>query len=478
MDRTIFITGPDPSLELLYSDVWLPGLYSRRILCFELPQGSTHEKVIDAMERAMKALVQGTPELGSSSVVVPNAALHDPSQPWRALAPGDGIQLSIKDMTKTFQSYKELEAAGFPLAAFKDADFMPIAGAIMPEPQPQSKFQLSLIEGGVLLSVCLYHHLHDGNGINTVTRALGDECRRAADTKGQLPPRKLNHDRSIMASLNGGLTDLKEHPAYSIKHGVFIPGIHHDHAPPEANGEPAPPPPEFVPAYFNITNDNAQALKDYGGRDMRISTHDAITAAIWRTLTVARFKTGQLKEDTVSTFTVPHNARQHVGLDKDWVGNCVYFISCDAKVSDIIQEDSLPMLAAKIRTELNRTNRERVEGLMTLRKRDPYSLAWWPIGMADKPHIVALTSMYHSEIVGYDFGPALGKVKHFTSTKIGAFGPDFQRAHFVGPKIDGGQACNVYVGLVKDEVDPFSREPLWSRYFSLLEVRGNAVSDV
>lgn len=85
------------------------------------------------MQRALKALVEGTPELGAMVVVQENAAPNDPNQPWRALVPGNGVELVIKDMTKSFQSYKTLEAAGFPLSAFEDAKFMPIAGPIMPD---------------------------------------------------------------------------------------------------------------------------------------------------------------------------------------------------------------------------------------------------------------------------------------------------------------------------------------------------------
>lgn len=478
MEKTLFITGPDPTLELAYSDVWLPGLYSRRILCFELPPDSSHEVAIGSLEKAMKALVQGTPELGGTSVVVQNAAPHDPAKPWRAIAPGNGIQLVIKDMTKSFQSYKELEHSGFPVSAFKDSLFMPIDVAIKPEPQPQAIFQLSLIDGGALLSVCIYHHFTDGNGMNIITRALGDECKKAAETKGELAPRVLNSDRKIFSSLNGGITDIKEHPAYSMVEGIFTPGAHHEEAPPEANGEPAPPPPEFVPSFFHITDEEAQALKEYASRDMPVSTHDAISATLWRTLILARLKTGQLTEETTTTFTVPHNGRKHLGLADEWVGNCVYFISSNVKVADVVQEGSIPMLAAKIRTELNKTNRERVEGMMTLRKKAPYDLAWWPIGVCNEPHICGMTSMYHSKIAGHDFGPALGKVKHFTSTDIGAFGSTFQRAAFVGPKIDNSRACNVHVGLIKKEVEPFFIDSVWSKYFSLLEVRGNHVDGV
>ncbi|KAK4502512.1 hypothetical protein PRZ48_005937 [Zasmidium cellare] len=470
MEKTIYIPGAEPHVDLQYSDAWLPGLYSRRVLCFELPEGSSHEKAIDVIERGLKALVLGTPELAADAVVVQKAAPHNPEHPWRALVKGKGLELVIKDMRKSRQSYKELEKAGFPLSFFEDAAFMPVNAAIQPEPQSESVYQISLIEGGVLLSVCLYHRLTDGNGMNSITRALGDECKKAAQITGDLPPRKLDTDRSTMASLNGGKTDLKDHPAHSIVDQIFNPNTVHEEAPPEANGENPKPPPRFVPAFFRLTNEKAQALKDYCSRDTPVSTHDAITALLWRTLMKTRVATGELSPDTLSTFTFPHNARRHIGLDTNWIGNCVYFVQAQATPSsEILPPETAPSLAAKIRTSLNAVDRAAMTGISTIRRADPYSLHWTAITSANEPEILAITSFYHSGLLGYDFGPALGNVKHFTSTDIGAFGAAFQRAHFVGPKFVDGRGCDVHVGLLEEEVEGFTKDELWSKYFTLLE---------
>lgn len=472
-DETILITGPDPTLELIYSDTWLPGLYSRRILCFELPESSTHGRVIDVVQRALRALVQGTPELGADSIVV--SAPHDPSLPWRALGKGDGIRLVIKNMTETFQSYKELARAGFPLSWLKDSLFMPVPGPITPEPLPQAVFQLSLIKGGALLSVCIYHHLTDGNGMNTITRALGQECQKAAEIEGDLPPCVLDVDRTVMKNLRGGKTDLEEHPAYEYSPGIFTPGVHHEEeAPVETTGQaapPPPPPPKFTPGYFHLSHPKAQALKDYASRDAPVSTHDAIIALLWRTTILARVRAGHLKDDDTAVLTFPHDSRRHVGLPKTWVGNCVYFLVVQVPVAEVLQPDSVPVLATKIRAELNKVNRDVVEGLMTLRRQDPYGLSWWPFMKINDANVVGGTSMYHSEIMGCDWGAALGEVKHFTATELGAFPVGLQRGHFVGPKLPGGRGCNVHVGLVNEEVETFSNDPVWNEYFRLLEVR-------
>ncbi|EME83796.1 uncharacterized protein MYCFIDRAFT_214506 [Pseudocercospora fijiensis CIRAD86] len=476
MNRSIFITGPDPKLELVYSDVWLPGLYSRRVMVFELPSTSSHEKVIDVVTRALKALVQGTPELGADSVVVPNASPYDPKLPWRALAQGKGIELVIKDLSKEIPSYKDLEAAKFPLSAFRDDLLMPIPGSIMPEPQPVAKFQLSFIEGGVLLSVCIYHHLTDGNGMNTITKALGELCKQASEQSGDLPPRAMDTDRTIFKNLNGGLTDIKHHPAYNIDNtGAFIPGAHHDESPPETNTKESP---AFTPHYYHLTPSKALALKSHASRHTPVSTHDAISASIWRNLIQTRVQTGELTDlNQLSTYTIPHNARKHLNLPSTFVGNCTYFIIAQAKISEILEneEDSIPFLARKIREALHKVDREVVEGMFTLRQQHTYDLSWWPILQAHNPEIVGFTSFYHSELLGDHWGSVMGgEVKHFSSTDSGAFGRMFPRAHFVGPKIfgeggggGGGGGCDVYIGIAREEGEFFRNNKGWGRFFKL-----------
>ena len=468
MSKRIFLTGPEPTIKLMHNDVWLPNLYSRRILCFELPDGSNHDKAIDVIERGLQALVSGTPELGGTAITMPTGAEHDPLLPWRAIVPGQGIEFVVKDLTTSFTSYKKLEKARFPLSAFKDSILMPIDGPIKPEPAPQAKFQLNLIEGGALLSSCIYHRLTDGNGMNAIMRALAEECKRAAETSGPLPPRVLETNRAVMNAAKGSLTDLKYHPAYNWMHNVWVPGAHHEEAPPEVDGIAPPPPPQFRPHYYYLPHHKAQALKEYGSRDGLVSTHDAIVAALWRALIISRLKTGELKDlDQISTYSIPHNARKYLGLPNTWIGNCTYFISVDAKVSEVIAEDSLPILASKIRSAMSAVTSEHVKSALTLRRQDPYSLNWWPIIKAGEPEMLGMTSFYQSELMDTNWGKYLGEPKHFTCTDLGGFASDFQRAHFVGPKLDGGRACYVHVGLLKTEVEFFRAEAVWKEYFEM-----------
>ncbi|CZT16693.1 uncharacterized protein RCC_02528 [Ramularia collo-cygni] len=463
--RSIFLTGTDPTLKLAPNDVWLPGIYSRRVLCFELSPQTSHGQVIDVFSRGLQALVNGTPELGATSVIIQNAAPHDPSQPWRALVPGKGIELVIKDLTKSFTPFEQLESSGFPIAEFKDGELMPIDGPIMPEPAAVSRFQLSFIDGGVLLSLCMYHHLSDGNGMNAIVRALAEECKKAGEQSSKEPTaRVMNTSRDVFDNLSDdGLRDLSHHPAYDMVEGIFTPGAeHHEEDHPATT-------PVFKPLYYHLSHDKAEALKAYGSTNTPVSTHDAISAALWRNLIISRHNLGEFTDlSMTSTYTIPHNARKYLNVPETWVGYLTYFLAVQANIAEILEPDSLPLLAGRIRAALKNVTTKHVEGVLQLRKEHPYSLNWWPLWKADAPETVAFTSFYHSDMLSADWGSTLGgRARHFTTTDVGGISEGFQRVHYVGPMLDGGKGCFVFVGALEKEAEYFEKEEVWQKYFKL-----------
>jgi len=473
---THYITGPPAHFDLVYSDVWLPPLYSRRILCFKLPQDSSHQRAIEILKRGLQSLVDGTPELGGQVVFVPGEERED-GVPWKALRPGKGIELVVKDLrhrrdsnsnrnsnedldTEKFPSYAALESNNFPISAFKDKILVPVPVPIMPLPLPQTVLQANLIEGGLLLCVCLGHELTDGNGMNAIMIALGEQCKLASESEEDLKPRVMNIDRSLMLGLTGSKTGLKDHPAYGYSKGAFVP---HDDSHPASENDQASQEAKAGKADANnnepiITHqhDNehtttaqrvkthtyhipppaALALKRAASTPTHpVSTHDALSALMWRTLIHARHASGLLptlsqeqhdsettpKPTPTSTYTLPHNARRHLSLPPDWVGNACYFISATLPLSTILAPRSLPTMAASIRAALNAVDGDVVGGLMQLRKECTYDVTWWPLFQIDEPQILMGTSFYHSGLVGVDFGEGvMGRVRHFSCTDEGA----------------------------------------------------------
>jgi hypothetical protein len=481
LSETRFISGPAPKLDLVYSDVWLPGIYSRRILSFELPHNSSHERALDCLHRGLQSLVDGTPELGGLVVALPvDDEANNEDVPWKTIKPYKGVEFRIKDLRNEIPSYKELESKGFPVAAYKDDFLVPVPVMFQAEPNAVMIVQASLIEGGLLFTVCLCHSLTDGNGMNAITIALAKQCKLAAQAEGPLEPRAMNMDRKVMVELTGDKKNLSDHPAYGRVEGAFKPKIATEEAPsdeengtkellkdsvimedePEKQASTAPPPPQVHT--YRISTAKATALKEIASAQGRVSTHDAIAALMWRTLTVSRYKAGRLSADKTSTYTFPHNSRRHVGLPKDWVGNCCYFVSASLPVSQILEPNSLPVLAAAIRAGLNTVNKEVVGGIMELRKPCSYDITWWPLLEVNEPWILMMTSLYHSELFGVDFGDSLGRVKHFGTSDEGVMG-GIRSVGLVGAKVDGG-GCDVSLGLDGEEEAFVNDDEVWGKF--------------
>lgn len=478
-------SGSTPTLDLVYSDVWLPPLYCRRILCFQLPEGSSHERALDCLKRGLQPLVDGTPELGGQVVVLP--ARNAESVPWKGFKAYKGATLVIKDLRHNFPAFAELEANGFPIAEFKDRLLVPVPVEIQPDPNPEMVVQATLIEGGLLLTVCLLHNLTDGNGMNAIMIALGEQCKLAAEVEGPLEPRVMQTDRRPMLDLTGSKTSLDDHPAYSYAKGAFAPHVApSDTENKQENGATLEETPlaeghdeaQHAAAFpkvhthtYRISPAAASALKSAATTESRVSTHDAVAALMWRTLILARHKAGRLTADKTSTYSFPHNARRYVEFPKDWVGNCCYLVSASVPVARILEPNSLPILASAIRAALNAVNKDVVGGLMELRKPCTYDIAWWPFSEVHEPWILMMTSFYHSELYGTDWGASLGNVKHFTTSDEGAFG-GYRSSGFVGPRLPG-EGCDVSLGLDEEEEAFVSGDELWREYVQ--EMRGQEV---
>lgn len=351
---------------------------------------------------------------------------------------------------------------------------MPVPVTIQAEPNAEMIVQASLIEGGLLLTVCLCHNLTDGNGMNAIMIALAEQCGFAAQSDDPLEPRAMKMDRKVLLEVTGSKKDLSDHPSYGHLEGAFVPKV----ATPTENGaeEPAKEPviaeqepdkdtatsPPAQVHTYRISSSAASSLKGIAGSQTRISTHDAIAALMWRTLNLARYKAGRLSADKTSTHTFPHNSRRHVGLPKDWVGNCCYFVNASLPVSRILEPDSLPALAAEIRAGLNAVNKDVVGGLMELRRPCTYDITWWPLFEVNEPWILMMTSLYHSELFGVDFGESLGRVKHFGTSDEGVMG-GFRSVGLVGAKVEGG-GCDVSLGLDAEEGAFVKEDEVWGKF--------------
>jgi len=121
---------------------------------------------------------------------------------------------------------------------------------------------------------------------------------------------------------------------------------------------------------FQITPARLTELKQAATTvNPRISTHDAISTLTWRSVILARYKAGMIPNlNTKIKFHSPTDVYRFVGLDKDYGGNMVYYITCKMPLHDLLGPDSLPKLAALIRSTFETRDKELVAGYSSLCK--------------------------------------------------------------------------------------------------------------
>lgn len=146
----------------------------------------------------------------------------------------------------------------------------------------------------------------------------------------------------------------------------------------------------------------------------KVSTHDAVCALTWRAITLSRYATGiitNLNEHV--EFHMPTDVRRYINLPNAYIGNAVYYVTCNLSLKDLLDPTSLPKVASMIRSALDSRSKERIAGWYTLLKSLPdvrqARSAW-----ANKMHTTAFVigsswradSMYSADW-GEDFGPVI-----------------------------------------------------------------------
>jgi len=263
-----------------------------------------------------------------------------------------------------------------------------------------------------------------------------------------------------MSGLKGTKTRPEDHPAYKLN-----------------DGKPRLPAPsgegnvkhDLVNKIYLISERKLRELKG-PVTNIRISTHDAISALIWRSVLVNRVSAGILNrpddDERTTRYFIPVNARRHLGLGADYIGNAVYHTCCSMKMCEILHPDSLPIAAVKIREAINTVDADRVGGLAEFSESLPQLGSFYLAGLsAAKTTDIAGTSFYHdSSMYGADWGEAFGHhVVRVRPTDAG-FGPP--GLNCVLPIRTDGRGCEVQLCVERQAVDAMEQDDVFKRFFT------------
>jgi hypothetical protein len=459
-----YFKSPDFDFELAVNDALIFNLYSYRILIFKMDGNWNHHASTEVLKQGLQKLTERCPPLGGKVVSIEH--LVEEQHGWKKVIPGPGIKLVVRDLRSELK-YADLEAREFPAEALICEQVVPISPApIMEGEAPGSVFQYTWIDGGALLAVGIDHPITDGNGMNTIMGMLAEECRRAQS--GQPSPKTyeprdatvLGTDRSLIRSLeNNAKNSPNYHRSYTF---LDQPPLHVEE---KIESDPKMDTDMYM---FQILPEKLVELKNAASTNgLKISTHDALSALTWRSVMISRYKAGVIKDlDTEVEFHLPTDVRGLLGLDKDYVGNAVYFITCTMRLRELIQPDSLPKAAALIRKQLSARNADLIAGYHSLVK-SLADLSQMTFGWIQNVTTTAFaigSSWKANQMYGADWGSAFGPVMRFRSPDVGFFGV-FRGLAFVCPRVQGTGPAEIQMWLEPVGWEALQNDKLFMKFY-------------
>ena len=333
MDKSFAVRGPPFELRLSHWDKRMTPLYSKRLLCFSLPNNNyeQNEFIVDILLKALQSTVKELPFLAGS--IVP----FSKEQPWlRDIRPDGAAYLETKDLTKEI-SFSDLRNAHFAPSLLDVKKLCPFPKAVYGQEDVLDvcRIRANFVNGGLILVVSILHTVCDGRGITEVIKVFAQKiCQmQKGGLKGSVSAEHeatardvYRLDRSTLL-YGKGVGCIEDHPCWTaspIKSFVSFPsGTTHC-------------------VVLRIDGHSMDQLKSVASSDLSdtyISTQDAVAALIWRSTMLARFRAGIIKKDAMTHLAMPIDCRSRLNLSEPYHGNAIYGIAYSRSLQELLGDN-------------------------------------------------------------------------------------------------------------------------------------------
>lgn len=327
-------------------------MYSKRVLCFSLPIDSNEHKeyIVQLLHTALRATVSEYPFIAGTVVQPSN------DRPWiHDVLPQGAAYLEIQDLSDQL-SYAKLQEANFPSTSLNTKQLCPFSKPLYTTgfPLDACRIRATFVGGGMLLVASIVHLLCDGQGTSLVLDAFARYFRKAQIRSDNsvlkidetAPECQYSFDRNSVLNGNGFPGEIEKHPAWTV-------------SPPDPTPKPevdcvcttfritrqslstlkrmAAPPPVVAPAVLADDSSDVPA-----SQVPFISTQDALAALIWRSLMLARHRTGILSRDRITYCSVSVDCRSRLELRAPYVGNAVNAFKSPLPLQTFLPTDTPP----------------------------------------------------------------------------------------------------------------------------------------
>ncbi|KAL4811208.1 transferase family-domain-containing protein [Aspergillus unguis] len=436
-----------------------PKGYLRYVFPFQLEDNYDIDEAARILQAGYESLTQRIPVVGSEAV--PDTESKQAGV--LKFQPYEDNKIVIKDLRTEYpSSYADLKSKAFPVAAF-DADTFcrrsvwPVAG----ERLPISLVQANFIQGGVVLTWCILHMSGDGKSFYTWTKIWAEECRRAQDLDIpeplQLADAVWKDREQVMKPSGKNKGRVEDHPEYTLL-PFTPPGAPPKMASPSHRGQVYYFSPESLAALkaeaspANATEPSDQAW---------ISTNDALSALVWRTVMAVQSPLETLEGDPVSVFNIAIDGRLRTNpkIHPDTAGCFLEYVAVSMPIRKMLGPLGLADLAVQIRKSIIKADDQFTDDVVTLVEQLEDVDRLVPTAFLDVPGFNCVqTSWIGFELYGLDWG-LLGKIDAVRVPHVGCI----NGLQVVLPVLpDGGM--EVVVGVEESCLDRLLNDPLLNKF--------------
>lgn len=396
---------PHTQLKDYYLDILgqQPGLkiYTQITLCYSLPDTTSHSAIVNKLTHGLERLSASFPWIAGQ--VVSEGAGEGNTGLFK-IEPLEKIpRLVVKDLRENpdAPTMDALRSANFPMSMLDERLIAPRmtlpSSDEAADVTPVFCVQANFIHGGLLLTFVSEHQTMDMTGHGQMMSLLSKACRNEPFTTDELETGNLAR-RDLVPYLDASYT-----PGHELDYQVLKPA---------ATGE-TPSPPKSTWANFSFSAASLASLKAEASESLPdsskfISTDDAVTSFLWKSVTRAR----QHRYNTTKTSLLARavDARSFLGVSKTYPGLLQNMTYHHLRQQPLVN-GPLGILASSLRSAIDPSTSDiayRTRALATLLNRSTDKNIVSFTASNTPASDLALSSWAKIGCYGVDFGLGLG----------------------------------------------------------------------
>ncbi|KAH6975723.1 trichothecene 3-O-acetyltransferase [Ilyonectria destructans] len=326
----------DEVIELSILDQHALRMYSKFVIVFKMENGNEVSDDIQHLKNGLGRALSEHPEFAANVIHMAGSTRKELEL---QIGPESGVPFKIVDHSSRIDdskhchellrghNYEKLERNNFPLTKIPEevlfVDNASPEGAY-PTGIPTLNVQVNIIDGGLLLGISWHHTVADAGGVNMFVKAWA-KATNVSCTHGDVEPEEISTEMSERWRLSYGIqgASIADFPEYVADASARSPNTGHPHLLDRKFSVPS----DSQISMWQFSAKSLQSLVNLlncpgQGNEQRYTPVEALSALLWKHLSLARQLNILFPEDT-SLFTTRIDFRRRLSppLPVSYIGN-------------------------------------------------------------------------------------------------------------------------------------------------------------